>query len=99
MDVSEVIDIWFFFLIYDYTFIYRYEKHLEVLYRITYVGTFNISIQALMLIFQVSSDREVHYISMILFSWKSIFFIISSYLTVFIYVYIFIYFSFVSSVP
>ncbi|CAI2161374.1 19917_t:CDS:10 [Funneliformis geosporum] len=35
-----------------------FEKHLDVLYRITYVGTFNISIQALMLIFQVSSDRE-----------------------------------------
>ncbi|RIA92621.1 CBF/Mak21 family-domain-containing protein [Glomus cerebriforme] len=35
-----------------------YEKHLDVLYRITYVGTFNISIQALMLIFKVSSERE-----------------------------------------
>ncbi|CAB4492463.1 CBF-domain-containing protein [Rhizophagus irregularis] len=35
-----------------------YEKYLDVLYRITYVGTFNISIQALMLIYRVSSEKE-----------------------------------------
>ncbi|GES89188.1 CCAAT-box-binding transcription factor [Rhizophagus clarus] len=35
-----------------------YEKYLDVLYQITYVGTFNISIQALILIYRVSSEKE-----------------------------------------
>ncbi|CAG8577468.1 14786_t:CDS:10, partial [Acaulospora morrowiae] len=35
-----------------------FEGHLNVLYRITHVGTFNISIQALMLIYQVSLKKE-----------------------------------------
>lgn len=40
---------------------FSYEKYLDVLYRITYVGTFNISIQALMLIYRVSSEKEVYF--------------------------------------
>ncbi|CAG8583319.1 4929_t:CDS:10 [Diversispora eburnea] len=35
-----------------------YEAHLNILYRITYIGTFNISIQALMLIYQASFNKE-----------------------------------------
>ncbi|RHZ74358.1 hypothetical protein Glove_225g52 [Diversispora epigaea] len=35
-----------------------FETHLNILYRITYIGTFNISIQALMLIYQVSFNKE-----------------------------------------
>ncbi|CAG8472750.1 26787_t:CDS:10 [Racocetra persica] len=36
----------------------RYKSRLDVLYRITYIGTFNISIQALMLIYQISCGGE-----------------------------------------
>ncbi|CAG8468964.1 7721_t:CDS:10, partial [Dentiscutata heterogama] len=35
-----------------------YESRLNVLYRITCIGTFNISIQALMLIYQISCERK-----------------------------------------
>ncbi|CAG8565339.1 22487_t:CDS:10, partial [Dentiscutata erythropus] len=35
-----------------------YDSRLNVLYRITCIGTFNISIQALMLIYQISCEKE-----------------------------------------
>ncbi len=37
----------------------RYDENMDILFRITHSGTFNTSVQALMLIFQVCSAKEV----------------------------------------
>jgi len=39
--------------------IFSFDKQINTLFTISHIGTFNISIQALMLIFQVSLSRQV----------------------------------------
>lgn len=36
-----------------------FQQHVDTLFKITHTGTFNISIRALMLIYQVSSAKQV----------------------------------------
>jgi hypothetical protein len=38
---------------------HRFQQHTEMLFKITHTGTFNISIRALMLIYQVSAAKQV----------------------------------------
>lgn len=47
---------------------YSFERHAETLFKVTHTGTFNISIRALSLIFQVSSQKEVSHIRYGIFS-------------------------------